>query len=315
MIYIFINVNASSENSISKWQDAKRILLDRNFSFEEVLTNNLDELQNYLRNIKINHDTTLISAGGDGGIHHLINLCHLVYTKEELSMIKFGAISLGSSNDFHKPITLIQNYSYKVSNSTYKQDLIECCLHLNSNETQIKYCAVNASVGATATGNYFFNTNKVVQKIKKYSFELANAYTLLNLLLKPFNQTFNLQLLLSDGENIYSQNSNFTNIAILKNPHVSGSMRYDTNINPNDGFIDVALIDKINSFNLLKVIIDLHLGKFKGKAFTHTYRCTEIKLSSKQTFSMEIDGELYHNISSADLKIKPLAINVCEALI
>ena len=312
-MYIFINKNAAGGRSIGKWAKAKLALKKNNIKFEEVKTSSIFELELFLKKIKLNEDTILVSAGGDGSIHTLINMVMIHYSEQDIQKIKIGAIALGSSNDFHKPFQLIDGLSLKVSPNTANYDLLKYEIEFFDQVKIIRYGIINASTGVGALGNYFFNISRVVKMLKKLSFEIANLYTLVNVLMKASSQEYEL-CLYQEKKMIVTQKKYFSNIGILKNKHVSGTMKYDSNVTANNHLVDIVTIDKVPRFALLKIMLDLTKGVFLGKKFTHLWSAQELTLSSLNPFLFEIDGEVFKDVKHVKCSVLPEHLKVCANL-
>jgi diacylglycerol kinase (ATP) len=312
---IFINANSSGGLALKKWKSVENILQHRGISYQVHLTNSLEELRIILRKIipsPMSEKLYLVSAGGDGAINALINESFNLCSEEERSFLHFGAINLGSSNDFHKPMELTQNFSMKISPDSLKQDLGLCEMSTINSHSK-RFFVINSGIGLTASGNHFFNTNPIVKKLKPVSFALANLYTLFNIITKPFLQHFDISLI--DDKNIkltYSQF--FSNIGVLKNTHVSGSMKFDTLVTKDNGLLDFVTTPAINTLPLIRLLSNLHLGKFLNNKDVLYHQAKEVQITSETPFALELDGEVFPNIVSARYSVQPKQLNICKNL-
>lgn len=319
MIYIFINTHSASQVALKKWHQVELILQERAIKYQPIFTAGIAELTQQLKEIaKLpaweTAEIQLVSAGGDGSIHTLINKFFEIFSEQQRKKIKLGAINLGSSNDFHKPYSnLVKGYSLRMSIQSTPYDVGRCRMINGEGESREALFLVNSGIGVTAQGNYIFNTNRIIQHLKKINFHLANFCTLALLLKNIFHQRFFLELITSKGEKIVF-NEIMSNMGTLKTPNVSGGMNFGTSVQRNDRLLDFVFTKKMNMGQLLSLFIKLHQGAFLKDKNSGFHSVTSIRVSSLTLFLLEMDGEIMEPVREAFFDLHPETIQICDVL-
>ncbi len=230
-----------------------------------------------------------ISAGGDGSANYLLN--ELMNFREEGEGPFFlGGIGLGSSNDFMKPVGgKIAELPVRMDwQNAQPADVGEVVFENESGKTERLFFIANASLGVTAAANYYFNHPDFLLKILKQRWTggaiiWAALRTILSWKNIPTRLIFNgleKELALS-------------NLAVLKNPHVSGDFKYDQPIQQDDGWLGLNYCASMNRFELLKTLADLSKGRFSGQP----KRCSEfvknLEIETQVPAPLETDGEVF----------------------
>lgn len=258
--------------------DSKCLVLEPGARLEDLLLPLLQE----------DRPNLLISAGGDGGVHFLVNtLMHSC--PAPIDNIVLGAIGLGSSNDFLKPF---ENRINKIPVRINYQG--EVCWHDlglltyldKAGNTQNQYFVINASFGVTAEANWNFNNpDRILQYLKSHFTDLAILYTAVKTILTYRNTTCQLQY------NELEQQVAVSNINVLKIPYVSGSLRYSQDILPDDGQLGLNLCLNMTKLELLQILNQLGQGRFNlGQKTISTYT-RSFQISADAPLVFECDGE------------------------
>jgi len=250
-------------------------------------------------------NTCLISAGGDGTINGLIN--YLLNCKPALvERIAVGAVGLGSSNDFLKPLAQkVQQIPVRInlSQPPLWQDV--GLIHYKNRMTQNKkYFIVNASLGVTAQANRNFNQpDKLLKFLKKHCTPTAIFYTALKTILQ-FNN-------ISCTVNYNQQKSviAMSNINIIKTPFVSGNIHYDQKIEKDDGNLILNICDGMSRWQLVQTLVRLQNGVFPQSVNTSSNVIHKFSLQADSPIIFEYDGET-EEAQTLAVKIIPKAIKV-----
>lgn len=248
----------------------------------------------------------LVSAGGDGSMHCLVNtlLKSPTISRERFSL---GAIGLGSSNDFLKPFnTKIKNIPTRINlHSSINQHDVGLAKYYDAkNEYKDQYFIVNASFGITASANWNFNNPGLLLKFLKSNFTAsAIFYTAVSAILRHKN--FNCCLKYNSKQIVLTA----SNINILKVPFISGSFWYDQKISHDDGKLGLNICKNMDKMDLLKILSQLEKGKFSLGKKTIRETIHSFHLTSAVPVIFECDGEtsMANNVS---ITIIPRAINV-----
>ena len=83
-----------------------------------------------------------------------------------------------------------------------------------------------------------------------------------------------------------------SNLAILKNPNVSGRFRYDQQLQSDDGNFGINILEGMNKIELLSTLIDLSKGQFSGKKKRITAYTKSVTITAQKHIALEMDGEV-----------------------
>jgi diacylglycerol kinase (ATP) len=272
------------------------IVLEKEMQLEQVL----------LPLLQTTSSTYIISAGGDGSMHYLVNFL-LSYSGIDLNTITLGAIGLGSSNDFLKPFNnKINNIPVRIdiSSSVKNHDVGLATYYDEYNQYKEQYFIVNASFGVTATANWNFNNPGKILKFLKSNFTGgAILYTAVTTILQHKNINCKIKF---DGTEM---SMNVSNINILKIPFVSGSFWYNQIINADDGELGLNICRDMNKIELLKILTRLEKGKFSTTEKTISEKIQSFQLSSANPVIFECDGET-ELANQVSISVMPGAIKI-----
>ena len=248
-----------------------------------------------------------ISAGGDGSIHNLINTLAQV-TNFQIAPFCIGAIGLGSSNDFHKPVKRkIKGIPLRIDFKTKTQVDLGVLEFPDGDTTKKQLFIVNASLGFTAQGNQLFNddSNRIIRFLKPRSTNLAILWTIAQTLLKYKN----IELKIAYNEKQIA--TNVTNLSIAKNPNVSGSFCYDVDPGNNSGFLGFYLAENFKRQQIPGLLYSLYLKRFSETKNCKTALVQSVEINSAKPVSLETDGEIIE-ASRFRFSVLPSALFVAD---
>jgi diacylglycerol kinase family enzyme len=252
--------------------------------------------------------TDFVIAGGDGSINYFLNHLINLVEPEILNEVKIGAVGIGSSNDFHKPIhpnNTIGNVPYKINFKDAVERDVGCLVFEKEGNLFKKYFLINASIGITAEGNNFFNNpDFILRLLKKVSTQSAISYAAIKNIFtyKNFKVTI--------GGNNESFTANISNLGILKSPFFTGKLRYQSDPLPDNGLFDVHLYESLSKVKLLKLFYNLSKGLSDISLNKKFWRTDRITISSDKEFAVEFDGEVI-TTKSVEFSVIPRLIKVC----
>ena len=100
---IVMNPLAAGGSSVRTWKQIEHLVHSITPSPGTFLLNGKASTERFIRNSLHAGETQFVAAGGDGTVNTLLNDLLSIATPEQRMKVQFGAIGLGSSNDFHKP--------------------------------------------------------------------------------------------------------------------------------------------------------------------------------------------------------------------
>ncbi len=285
---IILNINAGGNSALEKFEKIK----SRVHSLEKadiISERNKDTVDKLIGDSIKNGEFQFAAAGGDGTVNCLLNSIMHYVPFEQIERIILGAIGLGSSNDFHKPFnSQIDGIPYSIDfNNYYERDI--CYLDYHSNgKIKRKYFLINASIGLTALGNYYYNNrNLLVKYVSKFNPAVSIYYSIFKTLLKFRNIPVNI-----DQESNVPRSIALSNLAVLKNPHFSADLKYNAQIDYGNGLFNFYLCDRMNKLDMIKLLASLQKGSTGNIHKLSTWTGSSLKISSSSPFWCEYDGEV-----------------------
>lgn len=293
---VFVNLAANQGNAGSRWgkinselqsllpKDTEYILYRPPYLLGEAL-------EHHVREKDCN---CVISAGGDGTINLILNLL-MNLQGVETQNIYLGGIGLGSSNDFLKPnrIAIMDIPCRICPEECLTADIGKVRFTSCTGREAIRYFIVNASLGVTAEANRIFNRgDQPIAFLKPRMLALAILYTVVKTILTYRNIPVVLTTESVDKGNIEKVRFLLSNLAVLKNPHVSGSFVYDQDISADDAQLGLNYCSGMSRWQLLRVLWDLRRGHFSSEPGRHTMKVSEVKVCPDEFIPLEMDGEV-----------------------
>lgn len=235
------------------------------------------------------------AVGGDGTVNMAANA---LYRFSEFQPV-LGAVGIGSSNDFHKPVrNRIASFPCRLAfQSAFKHDVGEV-----SWSHHRRIFVINASVGYVAEANRYFNQHS---RIKQWS---ANLGIWISAMIQFFRfkaLPVNIQI-----DHYPVKKIQLVNAGIVKNIHFGGDFRYDNPGQPDDGYLGCYLCFDMSKFQMTRTIFSLLRGKFCGLPQTQMMRIKKMSLSSDTPVALETDGEV-STVTSFNVVVSPGGLLIC----
>ncbi len=238
---------------------------------------------------------TFIAAGGDGTVHVLVEALATADPRVPLDVFTLGAVGLGSSNDFEKPVpekrkrpgaapdSLAQSPRFLLdAGSASPRDVVRVTWKDAAGLDTWSVLVVSGSIGLVAEGNARFQKGWLRQV------STGLAITAAALMAIARHQPFPARVRYSGGECQVSLSS----LSVLKSPWLSGSLRYDVPVSQDDGLLVGALCAGMSRGQLLETLIGLSSGRFCGRPGTFVFQSPWIEIESPRPFFLELDGEV-----------------------
>ena len=282
MTLLIINPKSGGNKTLKKWKKLSHLI-----PHDIVMT--LDQWMNSAQ--RPTPDDKILSAGGDGCLHSIINTLIKNFGISVLSEISIGAIGLGSNNSYLQPFKdrlFIEGVAVQIQEPHFFRDLIEVEIEKNS-IVEKKWIVSNASLGVLAFANQNFNQNFFVQILKKISMSLADIFSFILTLIqfKPVD----LKIEFSPG---ILQSFSVTNLHWLKAPYFTKDLHFPTLASIDSGLLDFYGLTFSSKWNVLvRFVKMLFLQKMScGYEFHRTMPSLTV-ISSEGTL-LETDGEIVY---------------------
>jgi len=308
-VLILLNPHANHGRAHSRWLGVRDALEASGRPFVAVVTHRAPTPEDVVRWHAQGHDA-LVAAGGDGSANALINALMDPETDQPRVDVAVGAIGLGSSNDFHKPLDperLLGGYPARIG-AARRVDLGKVVL-FGPEGAQTHWFAINASFGVTALGNHLFNhPGPVLARVKPRSFDVAFALTVAAAVARFRPTPLTIRIEAPEPEEVTLA---ATNLGILKNVHFTGSLRYDTPVRPDDGHFDVNAYDRLRLGGMARAFANLARGRFLGTAGAYHWRATRLEVEAPHPVPLEADGEVFL-VERARFEVVPRCLRLCS---
>lgn len=315
---IVLNPQSNAGTALDRWQPVERALRERNTDLEVEMPGDAEQAAKLVRaRIEAADGITpdvIVAAGGDGMVNLVLNALMDPATdrpRRGAEALVLGAIGLGSSNDFHKPMrraAVIADVPVRID--TERAELVDvgkATMLLPDGTRAVRYFLLNASMGLVAAGNHSFNHARgVIGWLKSRNVEAAIVATALSNI--ATHRPLPVQVRGSDWEHA----APITNVGVLKSVHFAGGMYYDTPVTRADGRFDVNIWQAAGRARILGLIAGLYRGKFSGSALATCYRDSVVELRPAHAARFELDGEITI-VESARLEVLPEVLKVCVA--
>lgn len=302
-VYILVNPRCHQGYGLKRWNKIRNEVLTELGNAREIILEEGFDLKNFVLELPT-QNTVLISAGGDGSMNQLCNTL-LSCSGPFHQNISIGAIGLGSSNDFLKPNQRsIAGIPVRISiDKPYcRQDAGRIVYSDEHGISRQKYFVINASLGATAKGNYLFNNpGPLLKWLKRTNTGIAIAYTSVSTILGFKNDSCTVKY------NGQSEQMTVSNINLLKIPYVAGSLHYNQSIKADDGRFGLNICRGMNRVELLQTLMGLEKGKFTPNKKRKSCFTEKLELKSNVPVIFECDGETAKALS-LEIEIVPKAL-------
>lgn len=307
---VFINPESSGGAALKKWKAVKPVLSKNINCADFFFLNGNIPMQSYIRAALCKGETQFVSAGGDGTLNFLINSIIKYSAIERLNNIKIGAIGIGSSNDFYKPVEeceKINNIPVRIDFDKAEPRDVGKIVFENDGIIKSKYFLINSSIGITADANYFFNNPDIfLSSLKKESTQAAILYAAGRSIFKYKN---------SHAE-IFSEETGrikvkITNLGIVKNPNFSGNLSYGYNADYKNGLFNIHLCYEMNIKERMKLFLALNSKNFSKVQKAKSWSTRNISVKSGDKFAVEYDGEVI-TTNSVEFLILPKLLRICK---
>jgi len=232
----------------------------------------------------------VVAAGGDGTVGAVANALVEREAAVALEDIRFGAVGLGSSNDFQKPMrTVTRGVPIRMSLEACAPRDVARAVWTDERWVERSRCfVVSASLGATAAANRCFSDRSTVARALGARWvDAAIVWAAARALASHRNVDALVEI---GGE---TARFDLSNLSVMKTPYLSGSFRYDTPIEPSSGLLAVNLCEGMGRGRLLRTLGSLLLGRFTGRPGTQHWSVPSAEITLAEPGDLELDGELF----------------------
>lgn len=306
MTAVLLNGAAAGGRALPRWEAIEEALPDVP-DRELAVLDDPDQARMWIEYALHRGETRFVAAGGDGTVNLLVDAIMKRTPPDMLERITLGAVGLGSSNDFHKPVPKDRQLRGVPFRLDFKSPVAHDVCYVDTGCGGRRYWMVNASIGLTAEANRFFNQpDRAMRFLKKASAGGAMTYAAARTLALKRDRAMTLQV-----ECAQPFTAAVTNIGVVKNPNFSGSLTYRSPYEPDSGFFHVHLCEGMSRLGVVATLWRSSRRGFAGLPQTRSWRARHLLVGAPEHFPVEFDGETLET-RRASFSVLKGAIRICS---
>jgi len=243
----------------------------------------------------------IITVGGDGTLNEVVNGVSLnkICPTTDISL---GLIPVGTGNDWGRMFGIPLDYEKAIriicDNKHMSHDVGNVSFYDGQNKKE-RYFINIAGLGFESV--VVRKTN--YQKDRGRSGKLIYLYNLLTSLLSYKNTKAEVII---DGE---KRSADIFSLNVGNGRYCGGGMRQTPDAKPDDGLLDVTIINGMGKFEIIRNLKILYDGTILSHPKIDGYKCKNIRVSSESEIFVEADGESLGH-TPAEFRILPSAIRI-----
>jgi diacylglycerol kinase family enzyme len=255
-------------------------------------------------------DCLIVAAGGDGTVQKVANLV-LALPSPLASQVAFGAIGLGSSNDFHKPRNgVVRDVGVPVRCAVAgaaPQNVLRVDYTDEGGVHQIVHAVANCSLGMVAVGNDLFNRRSGLMGFcRKLGSPMGIAVASLAGLFCGRGPTVRLRI---DGGDVYGGGVSLFGAYV--NPNFAGRLRYAGPTSVSSDHMGILLAPEIGLWRRVRLFRRASGGGLGGGGDVQTWAGTSCEMALSEASPLEMDGEVVR-AREVRITLVPGALRVCR---
>lgn len=298
---VIVNPNAGNGKGKKDWDTISALLKKEDLTFKACFTERKGHA------IKVTMDgisdgyRKIITVGGDGTLNEVVNG---VFSNNSCpaNKISLALIPVGTGNDWGRMFGIPLDYQKAIKIIGENKQMIHdigIVSFFNGSEKMSRYFINIAGLGFESV--VVRRTN--IQKDMGRGGKLIYFYNLLMSLL--FYKNTEAEIII-DGNKV---TADVFSINVGNGRYCGGGMRQTPDALPDDGFLDVTVINGMGKFEIIRNLNILYDGSILKHPKIDSYRCKTIKVSSASVLYTEADGESLGH-TPAEFGIIPAAVNV-----
>lgn len=272
MLNFIININSGKGKGKKTLKKLEKFCSKNNVEYKVHKTNAPKHASEIAKSLSsFDKEETIIAVGGDGTFHEVINGIN------NFNNVKIGFIPSGRGNDFAKSA----NLSTKPIKAL--KDI------LKNEEKTIDYIQIGdiRSLNVAGTGLDVEVLERVAGKTGKITYLVSLLYCV-----KHFTP-YNLDVTI-DGTTINYPNCIM--IGVCNGTCIGGGMKISPHSDLSDNKLNVIIIQMPKDGKLMKALYSFLPGKHIDKEFTTEIICDSVKITSKDNYPLQLDGEIYKDL-------------------
>ncbi|HEY5469754.1 MAG TPA: diacylglycerol kinase family protein [Bacteroidales bacterium] len=298
---VIVNPNAGNGKGRKDWEIIAALLRKSEINFSVKFTERKSQAIDFtIESIAAGY-RKIITVGGDGTLNEVVNG---VFSNNSCptNAISLGLIPVGTGNDWGRMFGIPLDYEKAIGiikeNKQLVHDIGVVSFFIGS-EKFIRQFINIAGLGFESV--VVRRTN--IQKDKGHGGKLIYFYNLVMSLLSYKNTK--AEVIIDDVK----INADVFSINVGNGRYCGGGMRQTPNALPDDGLLDVTIINGMGKFEIIRNLKILYDGSILNHPKIDGYKCKSLKVNSDSILYAEADGESLGH-TPVEFKIIPASINV-----
>ncbi|MGC1391216.1 MAG: diacylglycerol kinase family protein [Bacteroidales bacterium] len=280
---VIVNPNAGNRKGKKDWEKISNLLKNKNLPFSEKFTERKGHAIHFTIDGIAAGFRKIITVGGDGTLNEVVNGVFLSKVCPATD-ITLALIPVGTGNDWGRMFGIPLDYEKAINIiSENKLMLHDAGLisYFDGSEKKERYFINIAGLGFESV--VVKRTN--YQKDKGRGGKLIYFYNLLMSLISYKNTKAEIII---DDEKI---SADVFSLNVGNGRYCGGGMRQTPRAIPDDGLLDVTIINGMGKFEIIRNLKILYDGTILRHPKIDGYKCKNIKVNSKSVMYAEADGE------------------------
>ena len=279
MNYILFNPLSNGGTCIEKAAELEKKFIKEEKEVKSISLLEIKNIQEFLNSV--DDDDQIIIVGGDGTLYHIANEIANYDVKNKTILLA----KAGTGNDFYRDVKKEEKDGF-VRIDQYITKTPTCEFDDNLNH-------FNNSCGMGVDGD-------ICQRVNKSKKKSAIHY-LINCIKAVFNfKRFILKVKIGEEETTYEKVW-FT--TVMKGKYFGGGMKVAPKQDRNTDELTLIVVHKACVFLLMLILPSIYIGLHTlFKRYVKIIKCKEVELTASTPQYMELDGDIFENITSIKVK-------------
>lgn len=297
---LIANKFAGTRSTEDLWKKIEELFSKFGITVEYFFTEKVGHAREITTQLMKKGYTRIAVMGGDGTFSEVVD--GVMKSAIDVSNIVLGLIPFGTGNDWGRYWHLDKNIEKSIN------------VLANGQSTPVDVGRIDYKTEKESITRYFINAYGLGFDAKVI--ELTNK---LQHVFKGASWTYSLAVLLTAFKNRsqimeydfgYEKFSGLSYTASIGNGcYTGGGIKQTPNAKPNDGYLDVMIMENLNLSKILNGIRLLFSGRLLEHKSVHLYRTNKFIISSSKPILSEVDGILQEKTNYIEVELLPKKIN------
>lgn len=286
---VLLNPKAAGGAAERRWDTIRSQVQPKSAAMRTYVIETPERLQDVVAREVARGETEFVAAGGDGTVNGALNALLGAAGSKELPRVRLGAVGLGSSNDFHKPLgrrERIGGIPVSLRFADARPRDVGRLTVVGEGDVRVRHFLVSASVGFAARANRRFNRPGALLGRLKRASPRASIHAVV---LRTLITWRNLPVTLRFDEDPKTRVS-LTNLSVLLSPHIGGEWRCGDSREA--GGFRIHLCRSLGRVGILRVLRDLRQGRVAGNPAVSVRGASYLSVDAARPLEVELDGEV-----------------------